>query len=167
MINSSTGGTQMRRNRPCWKFLTPTVLLSVVILAMAPSFYGFDLVRVPMGTSSSNGGLAWARSEVGFGAGAAASGGLGAGGGDGTQQEVVNKRSPFTAASWFKERVRDGKRRIHMQVRRGLLWRPCYWFDYSPVIASSSNRWEHIWRGRLCRAVTARRFCALGYYSSI
>lgn len=127
MTNSSAGGTQMRRKRPAWKLLTPTVLLSVVMLSMAPSFYGFDIVRFPMGSSFSSGGLAWARSEVGFGGGAAAAAGLGAGGGEETQQAVANnKRSPFGAATWFKDRVRDGKRRIHMQVRTGIPKRSCF-----------------------------------------
>lgn len=98
-----------RRRR--WTLLTPTVLWSVIILAMAPSFYGFagGLGGLPAGLSA------------GRSAGVEAADLPGAGGAGGAKGRAVGARSsPFAAASWLKERVRDGTRRVQMQVGR---WR--------------------------------------------
>ena len=100
------GGRGSRR-RP-WTLLTPTVLWSVVILAMAPSFYGFagGLSSLPAGASSGGRSSAVEAADL-----PGSSGAKGAAG-----SAVGARSSPFAAASWLKERVRDGKRRVHMQV---------------------------------------------------
>eukprot|EP00752_Nemacystus_decipiens_P014842 g13214.t1 len=78
--------------------LTPTVLWSVVILAMTPSFYGFagGLGSHPAGASADLLAASGLKGVAGAAVGA--------------------RRSPFAAASWLKERVRDGTRRVQMQV---------------------------------------------------
>lgn len=89
-----------------WTLLTPTVLWSVVILAMAPSFYGFagGLTSLPAGVSAGRSGVEAADFP-------------GSGGAKGVAGSAVAARSsPFAAASWLKERVRDGRRRVQMQV---------------------------------------------------
>lgn len=109
-----------RDRRPCrgwprrWTLLTPTVLLSVVILAMTPSFYGFagGLGGLPTGRSTA-GTRGVAAADL---ASAGSSGAKGRQGGDGGGATGSAKGSPFAAASWLKERVRDGKRRVQMQV---------------------------------------------------
>lgn len=74
-----------------------------------------------MGTSSggvaADGDYYWRGSRGGVAVAAAvvASGGGGPGG-EGAFTAASARGSPFAAASWFKDRVRDGKRRIHMQV---------------------------------------------------
>ncbi|CAN0339823.1 unnamed protein product [Ectocarpus sp. 6 AP-2014] len=109
-----------RGRRPCrggprrWTLLTPTVLWSVVILAMTPSFYGFagGLGGLPTGRSTA-GTRGVAAADL---ASAGSSGAKGRQGGGGSGATGSAKGSPFAAASWLKERVRDGKRRVQMQV---------------------------------------------------
>lgn len=79
------------------------------MLAMAPSLYGFGVARMPrVGTISggvgipAGGGFASAKSEAVGPHPTAASVGWGQRGG-----------------TWLKERIRDGKRKLHMQVRFG------------------------------------------------
>lgn len=98
------GGGGSRRRR--WTLLTPTVLWSVVLLAMAPSFYGFagGLGSLPTGASAGRSGVEAADLSAASGAKGLAGAAVGA------------RSSPFAAASWLKERVRDGKRRVQMQV---------------------------------------------------
>lgn len=102
--------TRRSRDRPRrWKLLTPTVLWSVVILAMAPSFYGF--------AGELGGSLNSGRSSIGrsVGAGVAAAD-LASATSSGIKGQRDAKGSPFAAASWLKERVRDGTRKVQMQV---------------------------------------------------
>lgn len=89
-----------------WTLLTPTVLWSVVILAMAPSFYGFAGGRgsFPAGTLAGRSGVEAADLPGPSGAKGRAG------------STVGPTSSPFAAASWLKERVRDGRRRVQMQV---------------------------------------------------
>ena len=99
-----------------WSLLTPTVLWSVVILAMAPSFYGF-------GPAPPSG---WSGVTASPGAGSYAAGvGRGSGGGVVATVEQISagesqrrrwNGSPLGAAAWVKQRVRNGKERILMQV---------------------------------------------------
>lgn len=96
-----------------WTLLTPTVLWSVVILAMAPSFYGFGLGSVPSGRAGTAIGSDGASSRGGQQRGGVASAAELASGG---ANAIAARRSPFAAASWLKERVRDGTRKVHMQV---------------------------------------------------
>ncbi|CAM9633389.1 unnamed protein product, partial [Ectocarpus fasciculatus] len=100
---SSRGRRHCRGGPRRWTLLTPTVLWSVVILAMTPSFYGF---------AGGLGGLPTGRSTAGTRGVAAAD--LASAGSSGATGSA--KGSPFAAASWLKERVRDGKRRVQMQV---------------------------------------------------
>lgn len=106
-----------------WRLLTPTVLWSVVILAMAPSFYGFTGSRgggfFPTGRWAGRSGAGGVAAADLASATAAAAGGTKGrrGGGGGAEPTGGAKGSPFAAASWLKDRVRDGKRRVHMQVR--------------------------------------------------
>lgn len=97
---------RQRGGRGRWALLTPTVLWSVVILAMAPSFYGFagGLSSLPTGISAGRSGVEAAELPGWSDAKARADSAVGA------------RKSPFAAASWLKERVQDGKRRVRMQV---------------------------------------------------
>ncbi|CAM9553906.1 unnamed protein product [Pylaiella littoralis] len=93
-----------------WTLLTPTVLWSVVILAMAPSFYGF--------AGGLGGGLDTGRSSRGrsSGAGGVVAADLASAASSGVKRQRGAKGSASTAASWLKERVRDGTRKVQMQV---------------------------------------------------
>lgn len=117
-------GRRPRSGPRRWKLLTPTVLWSVVILAMAPSFYGFTggIAGFPTGRSAGRSGAAGvAAADLASATASAAGGTKGRRGGGGTASSTTGsaKGSPFAAASWLKDRVRDGKRRVHMQVRNG------------------------------------------------
>jgi len=113
MLPSEPGSSRVGKGRRRWTLLTPTVLWPVVILAMAPSFYGFaggpgGLPSVASIGSRSSGGVAAADLPGSSGVIKGQGRGVSSGGGA--------KRSPFAA---FKERVRDGKRRVKMQVCSG------------------------------------------------
>eukprot|EP00903_Cladosiphon_okamuranus_P020728 g19033.t1 len=99
------GGGSGSKRRP-WTLLKPTVLWSLVILSMAPSFYGFagGLGGLPMRASAGGSGVEAADLPESSGTKGVAGAAIGA------------RSSPFVAASWLKERVRDGKRRVQMQV---------------------------------------------------
>ncbi|CAM9370484.1 unnamed protein product [Scytosiphon promiscuus] len=119
-IMMAATGRRPRGGPRRWRLLTPTVLWSVVILAMAPSFYGFTGGRGGFPTGrwagrSGAGGVAAA--DLASATAAAAGGTKGRRGGSSTAESTGSaKGSPFAAASWLKERVRDGKRRVHMQM---------------------------------------------------
>lgn len=101
--------TRRRGRVTTWKLLTPTVLWTIAVLAMTPSLHGFGVARIPpvgrsRGVAAGGGGFAYATHEAapaGLPTGAAGVGSTGRG-----QQ----------GGSWLKERVRDGRRRLHMQV---------------------------------------------------
>lgn len=96
--------------RKRWTLMAPAVLWSVVILAMAPSFYGFA-----SGPGSMPSGASMGRPSGGVAAAdLPGSSGVIRRQGRGVSSSSGAKRSPFAA---FKERVRDGKRRVKMQVR--------------------------------------------------
>lgn len=103
-----------------WTLLTPTVLWSVVILAMAPSLYGFagGLNSRPAGTWAGRSGVEAADLPGPSGGSKGLAGSTVAAGARG---------SPFVAASWLKERVRDGKRRVQMQVSACFFGVPGRW----------------------------------------
>eukprot|EP00904_Undaria_pinnatifida_P011078 jgi/Undpi1/70/HiC_scaffold_1.g00070.m1 len=83
---------------------------------MAPSLYGFaSFGSLPMRVGSAGYG---GRGGAGVAVAAAdlASAGANAAGARQGHAFTAARTSPFAAASWLKERVQNGKRRIHMQV---------------------------------------------------
>ncbi|CAM9331446.1 unnamed protein product, partial [Sphacelaria rigidula] len=70
--NMSSAGIGRRRGGRRWKLLTPAVMWTTMMLAMAPSFYGFGVARVPhpgcrsrSSSSNTTGGFVLANKDAG------------------------------------------------------------------------------------------------------
>lgn len=99
---------QLSRRHHRWKLLTPTVLWSIVILAMTPSLQGFGLAGIPVGSIGLAGGISLPRIQPQQGPEGASAGDLSSG--------AVQPRSLAAPGSWLKDRIKDGKKRVKQQV---------------------------------------------------
>lgn len=94
-----------------WSLMTPTVLWSVVILAIAPSFYGFGVVP-----PSDWSGVATPHAAAGSSASRSRAVASAETIPDGSFLGWKREGSTLGAMAWLKGRVRDGKRRILTEV---------------------------------------------------
>lgn len=112
-----------------WSLMTSTVLWSVVILAIAPSFYGFGVMppsdwsgmattQAAAGSSTSSVVGRASRSRAVASAETIP---------DGSFLSRKRKGSTLGAMAWLKDRVRDGKRRILPEVGKLCLLSLCWY----------------------------------------
>lgn len=107
--NMSSAGVGRRRGGRRWKLLTPAVMWTTLMLAMAPSLHGFGVARVPhpgcrspFSSSSTSGGFALANKD--------------AGGVEAAHSRPGSVNWGERGGSWLKSRIRESKRKLHMQV---------------------------------------------------
>ncbi|CAM9763604.1 unnamed protein product [Discosporangium mesarthrocarpum] len=97
-----------RRPRRRWWAMHPSMICSAVLLAMAPSLYGFGMASFPMVRSGSRSGQVSASIHTGA---------LGGMGGARTSTKTDSSGFRFAGGTWLKDRVREGKARLRIQVR--------------------------------------------------
>lgn len=118
LYDTIVGSPRRSRREHRWKLLTPTVIWSIVILAMTPSLQGFGITGAPKERVGVAGGFSLRRSEA-FGASTRPpTGGVSAG---------ENQRPRATATSWLNRRLQAGRRMIQMKVLIAGVYRGVFW----------------------------------------